>query len=117
MLVLQMLNTWLLAALAGAGVAPPGLLVVAVAELLSKTVWTFTGAIFIQVVASWVAPGTYNPVMSLIDTLTEPVMRPARRIVPPLGGLDLSPMVALVALQLVLMLLVAPLRDIGYALL
>jgi YggT family protein len=117
LLTLQMLNTALVALTVGAQLAPAGLAVVALAELLSKTVWTFIGAILIQIVMSWVAQGIYNPITALIDSLTAPVLRPARRVIPSLGGLDLSPMLVIIALQLALMLIVQPLRDIGISLL
>ena len=58
-------------------------------------------------------PGTYNPVLALVDSLTAPIVRPIRRVVPPLGGLDLSPMVAILFLYLSLMLIVQPIKDIG----
>lgn len=117
LLSLQVLNTWLVAAMVGASPALPGLLVVAFAELLSKTVWVFIGAIIIQVVLSWVAQGAYNPVIGIVYALTDPILSPARRLLPPVGGLDFSPLVVIIVLQLVLMLAVAPLRDIGYGLL
>lgn len=48
-------------------------------------------AIIASIVVSWVAPGSYNPAILLLNQLTEPVMAPFRKIIPPLGGLDLSP--------------------------
>jgi len=60
----------------------------------------FLFSIFIQVIISWVNPGTYNPVVSLLYSITEPVLRPCRRLIPPISGLDLSPLVALIAIQL-----------------
>ena len=89
----------------------------AIGELLSKLVWTFIGAVIIQVIMSWVAAGVYNPVVEIIYSLTDPLMRPARRAVPPIGGLDFSPLVVIIALNLVLMLGVAPIRDLGMSLL
>ncbi|MEQ8661705.1 MAG: YggT family protein, partial [Gammaproteobacteria bacterium] len=117
LLALQMLNTFLVTLVLGLDAAPGGLLVVALAELLGKTLWTFIGAIIIQVVLSWVAPGTYNPLTSIIQALAEPLLGPARRAIPPLGPLDLSPLIVIVGLQLAQILLVAPLRDAGIALL
>jgi YggT family protein len=117
LLLLQLVNTWLVALVVGVSPSPAGLLVVALAELMSKTVWLYIVAILIAVVMSWVGQRAYNPVVSIIDALTDPVVRPARNLIPPIGGLDLSPMVVLIALNLVLMLAVAPLRDLGYALL
>ncbi|HJP34494.1 MAG TPA: YggT family protein, partial [Gammaproteobacteria bacterium] len=93
-----------------------GLLVTAFAELIGKALKLFTLAVFIQIVLSWVAPGTYNPVVGIIDSITSPLLRPARRLLPPFGGIDFSPMLVIIALTLGLMLVVAPLRDFGRAL-
>ena len=117
LLTLQMINTWLIASLLGTAPAFVGLFVTAIGELLSKLVWTFIGAVIIQVIMSWVAAGVYNPVVEIIYSLTDPLMRPARRAVPPIGGLDFSPLVVIIALNLVLMLGVAPIRDLGMSLL
>lgn len=117
MLALQMLNLWLslmVAGAAGAGVG--GIFVLALAELLAKALYLLMFAIFVQVVASWVAPGAYNPALSLVDSITYPLLKPLRGLLPPLGGLDLSPMIALVVLQLAQMLLVAPIRDFAVTL-
>ena len=117
LMVLQMINTWLVAVIVGANPSFSGLLVVALAELLNKTVWTFIGAIIIQVILSWVAQGVHNPVISVIHALTNPLLRPMRDAIPPLGGLDFSPLIAILLLNLVLLIGVAPVRDFGYSLL
>jgi YggT family protein len=117
-LVLQALNLWLslmVAGAAGAGFA--GIAVLTIAELLAKALYILTFAIFVQVIASWVAPGAYNPALSLVDSITFPLLKPLRALLPSLGGLDLTPMVALVVLQLAQMLLVAPIRDFAVTLL
>ena len=117
MLALQMLNLWLsllVAGAAGAGIG--GIFVLALAELLAKALYILMFAIFVQVVASWVAPGAYNPALSLVDSITYPLLKPLRGLLPPLGGLDLSPMLALIVLQLAQMLLVAPIRDFAVTL-
>ena len=116
LLGLQIVNTWLVALVVGVNPSLFGLLIVAVAELLSKTVWLFIGAIVIQIILSWVAQGAYNPVISVIYALSDPLLRPARKMIPPIGGLDFSPMVVLIGLNLVLMLAVTPLRDLGLTL-
>jgi YggT family protein len=103
--------------LTGGSAGPLGILVMALAALLSKAIYAFTFALLIQVVASWVMPGARSPVFDLVDSLTEPLMRPLRAALPNLGALDLSPMVALMLLQLALMLIVSPLRDLGVSLL
>lgn len=113
MVVLQIVNVWIVGAMLGLRLGLPALLVATVGELLSKFVYLYMFAIIIQAVASWVAPGSYNPVLGLIGSVTEPLLRPIRRILPNLGGLDLSPLVAIVLLQLVLMLVVAPLGGLA----
>lgn len=79
---------------------PPGifLLWTAVFELINASIQLFIFAIIISVVISWIAPGNYNPASALINDLVEPIMRPVRKLVPPMGGLDLSPLIALLAL-------------------
>ncbi len=89
---------------------PLGALPWAIPELVDLTLSIFTWAIIIQVILSWVAPGNYNPAASLINQLVEPLMAPARRLIPPIGGLDLSPMVVIIGLMLIRMLLMPPLR-------
>jgi YggT family protein len=66
----------------------------------------FFFALIISVILSWVAQGSYNPVVLLINQLCEPVLAPIRRILPPLGGLDLSPIFAFIAIRLVDMLVI-----------
>jgi YggT family protein len=57
-------------------------------------------AMIISVILSWVAPGSHNPGAELVAQITEPVLAPFRRIIPNLGGLDISPIFAFIALQL-----------------
>jgi YggT family protein len=57
-------------------------------------------AMIISVILSWVAPGSHNPGAELVQQITEPVLAPFRRIIPNLGGLDISPIFAFIALQL-----------------
>lgn len=57
-------------------------------------------AIFLSIIVSFVAPATYNPVISLLNQICEPVLAPARRVLPALGGLDLSPLIVFLVLAL-----------------
>jgi YggT family protein len=114
---LQLANLWLKLLLGGLAGGAAGLVVLAGAELLAKACYLFTCAILLLVIASWVAPGARNPVLSLVEALTWPLLKPLRGLLPVLGGLDLSPMAALVLIQLGQMLVVAPLRDFAAALL
>ena len=57
-------------------------------------------AMIISVILSWVAPGSHNPGAELVQQITEPVLAPFRRIIPNLGGLDISPIFAFIVIQL-----------------
>ena len=74
------------------------ILVNAVFELLKLSLLMFTFAIIIRIVLSWVAPGTYNPATALVANLTDPILRPFRRLIPPIGGFDVSPVFAIILL-------------------
>ncbi|WP_127474536.1 YggT family protein [Sulfurivermis fontis] len=104
MLLLQMLSVWLVFLLAGRPIDPPNLLIVSVAQLVDLAFSVFIFAILIQAILSWITPGTYNPVTSVLFSLTEPVLRRVRRVIPPISGFDLSPLVAILGLQVVRML-------------
>ena len=116
-LALQMLETTLLFLIvSGRMPALPGLFVISVAELLKLFIYIFTFAIIIQIIISWVNPGTYNPVTVLLYKITDPLLLPARRLIPPMGGLDFSPMAVLIVLQLSIILFINPLMGFGYSL-
>jgi len=117
MLALQMLEIWLKATVIGFAPELVWLVVMAIGELLRLAIYIFIGAIFIQVIISWISPGAYNPMTQLLYSLSRPVLKPARAVVPPLGGLDFSPVVALVGLQLINMLLVKPIFVVANGLL
>jgi YggT family protein len=94
----------------GAGANLIGSLLWSVPELVDLVLNIFLVAIVIQVVLSWVNPGGYNPAVGLLHRLTEPLLGPARRLLPPVSGLDLSPMLVMIALVLLKMLLIPPLK-------
>ena len=108
MLVLQLIMLAIIVALRG--VTPPllGLLLTAIGTLVILAINVFLFAIIVQVIISWVNPGSYNPVNGLLSSLTAPVMRPIQRLLPPMSGIDLSPLFALIGLQ-VLKMLIQPL--------
>jgi YggT family protein len=108
MLVLQIISLVLVLALRGGGIPVGAVLLSSIAELVSLMINVFIFAIIIQVILSWVNPGSYNPVSSLLYSLTSPVLQPIQRLIPPISGIDLSPLVALLGLQ-VLRMLVLPL--------
>ncbi len=98
----------------GEFLSPAGLAILALADLISMVLYIFLVTIFVRIIISWINPrGGHNPAMGLMVSLSEPVMAPARRLIPPISGIDLSPIAVLVVLQLLLILLVQPLRDLA----
>ena len=113
LLILQMGNIWFVGLLQNLTLPFFGILAVAIAEILNTTLWTFIGAIIIQVLLSWVAQGAYSPFISVVHSLTEPVLSPIRSAVPSLGGLDFSPFIAILLLNVIDMIAIQPIRDFG----
>lgn len=89
------------------------LLLLSFADLLKMTLDIFVYAIFANAILSWIAPGNYNGASSIMFSLTDPLLRICRRFVPDMGGIDLSPLVALVLLQLTKMIVLPPLHDMA----
>ena len=96
----------------GFGFQPVAAMLLAVPEMISLIINIFLFAILIGVIMSWINPGSYNPAISLIHSLTEPLLVPVRRRMPQMGGLDLSPMVVMVGLVVLEMLLIPPIRQV-----
>lgn len=69
--------------------------------------------ILIMVIASWIAPGNYNPALSLLQQLIEPVMKPIRKLLPDMGGFDISPIIAFLLIQVFEILLITAARSTG----
>jgi YggT family protein len=106
LVLVQLVATSLLLGVGGASaLALPIVLTQALLSLLDLVLQFFTVCLLIYVVLSWVAPDVRNPAIQLLSRICEPVLRPVRRILPPLGGLDLSPLLVLIALQAVRILL------------
>lgn len=116
MLVLQMLETGLLKAMGAYAlfnVSTAGLLVWAIADLVELATFVFIFALIVQVILSWLSPGAYNPIVGLLYSFNEPILRPARRVLPSTSGLDFSPLIALIFLNLIQILVVGILRDLA----
>lgn len=68
----------------------------------------YTLTLFAQAVLSWIGPGGHNPAAGLLDSLNEPLVSPVRKFIPPLGGFDFSPLVVILALQVLVRLIPLP---------
>lgn len=98
---------------AGTLPGPGGFALLTLGQLLQFIIYVYIFAVLAQVILSWVNPDVYHPATVLLYSLTEPLLRPARRLVPLVAGLDLSPIVVLVVLNLLLILIASPLIDAG----
>ncbi|MEO5702989.1 MAG: YggT family protein [Gammaproteobacteria bacterium] len=110
---LQLLQLVLIALMLDQNLNIAGLALLAIAKLIGLLINVFFFSILIQIILSWVRPGDYSPVSALIHNLNEPLLGPARRLLPPMGGFDLSPILVIIGLQLLSILLVAPLTDMA----
>ncbi len=96
----QALGLWAQAAIVGAEPSAPALMAVAAVDLVRYSVYILVFAVFVQVAISWINPDA--PLGPLFDMLTRPFLRPLRRYVPPVGRVDLSPLVLLLVLYILL---------------
>lgn len=113
MVVLQMAALALVMAVYGITPQLSYLIIRTPAELISMLLNLYLVAIIIQALLSWVQPDTHHPAMILLYSLTEPVLRPFRQVVPVIGGIDLSPLAALIAIQVLKMLILPPLNQLA----
>lgn len=93
---------------------PLQLLVWAVIGVTSLFLKIFFFALIISVILSWVAPGSYNPGAQLVNQICEPLLAPFRKLLPSLGGLDISPIFAFIAINLIDMLVVKNLAAMSH---
>lgn len=107
LLIVQIAATatlWLLGAYPWVFTAPQFLQVVFL-NLVVAILQFYTFALFLHVLLSWVAPGTYSPAAAVLESICDPLLRPVRRVIPPLGGLDLSALFLIIALQALVILI------------
>jgi YggT family protein len=102
--ILEVINVVLIALLSG--IHPTAIIAfVALIKLLMLILNLFFFAILLRAVASWFAPSSRHPLYELLIMFTEPVLRPIQRVIPALAGFDLSPLIALMVIQVLLIFL------------
>lgn len=97
--VLEFLLVLVLLAIRGLSVDTTSIAITAILELAILSLNLFFFVILIKVILSWVAPHNYNPITVLLNTMAEPVLRPFRRVIPAVGGIDISPIFAIILLK------------------
>ncbi len=96
-LVSTALTLWAMAAL-----EPVTIVLLSVYKVVQWVLYGFMGLLIIEMIFSWVNP--HAPLAPLVSALTDPLMRPLRRVIPPIGSIDLSPLVAFILLRIALYL-------------
>ncbi|MFM2006895.1 MAG: hypothetical protein RLZZ09_2550 [Pseudomonadota bacterium] len=113
MLALQMLSDTLIFLIQG-GLPSLGFVAIwSLAQLLELVLNVYFYAILIRAVLSWIGPTAYNPAVSLLYSLTEPLLLASRRLLPASGGMDFSPIIPIIGIQLAKMLLLPPLQQLA----
>ena len=85
----------------GRGIDVVSLLIISLVGLLSMVLDVYFYAVIASVIISWIAPNSSHPAPQLITQLTEPLFKLAQRVVPPIGGLDLSPILIFLVIQVI----------------
>ncbi len=111
--LIALLKLYATAAMVGATLPFAAAAVAALADMVSLLLWIWFWTLLLGVILSWVPVDNRNPAVPLIYQITEPLLAPIRRLVPSMGGLDLSAMLALLLVQVLRLLIVQPLFDVA----
>jgi len=112
-MALQMLADFLVLILKGVTISIGALIIVSLTQLISLLFNIFIFAIFARAILSWINPGAFDAASSILYSLTEPILETCRRFIPDIGGIDLSPLAALVLLQVAKMMILPPLQQLA----
>jgi YggT family protein len=110
---LQMLADFFILLLKGVTISIGALTILSITQLISLLINIFIFSVFARALLSWMNPGTFNAAASILYTLTEPLLDICRKFIPNLGGIDLSPLAALLLLQLAKMVILPPLHELA----
>ncbi len=105
MLILQTIGVYLIITLGNVEMAPAQVIIYSCIKLVMMLLLTYAVVIIVSVILSWLGPRAQHPIVPLIHQLTEPVLRPFRRVIPTIAGIDLSPLFALIAIRFLMLLL------------
>jgi len=105
MYVMEWLGAWLVGQFGSTAMQWPQIMLFAAVKLLMTLLMTYFFLIMAAVILSWLGQGLRHPFVPLLFQLTEPVLRPIRKIIPPIAGIDLSPLFALIGIRFLILLL------------
>lgn len=112
-LALQILVIFLSGLFAGGLIAPLNLALWSLVGLISMLVYIFYIGMIVMIIVSFIAPQSRHPIILLIRQLTNPICAPFQRLIPPMGGMDISPIFVFIALHVVRILLTHGAASIG----
>ncbi len=101
LVALEALLTWALVALVNVSLPAPTFVFFVLLRLINALLWLYVVSIFIYVIMSWVSPAGYSPIGRILMDLNEPLLRPVRRFLPPIGGFDLAPLIVVILIAAV----------------
>ncbi len=105
MVALEFISVWVASSISSSPLAAGQIFLFSLVKLAATVLMTYFFLIIASVILSWVGSQMRHPVVPLVYQLTEPVLRPIRRVIPPIAGLDLSPLFALIAIRFFLLLI------------
>lgn len=110
---LQMLADFSILQLKGVSIGIGALALLSLTQLISLLLNVFIFSVFARAILSWINPGGYDAASSILYSLTEPLLDTCRKFIPDMGGIDLSPLAALILLQLAKMVILPPLNELA----
>ncbi len=108
LVILEAAVTWALLFLGSLTVATSTFMLLVPLRLINLMLWFYTVSIFVYVLMSWLTNAAYSPIGRMLAELNEPLLGPVRRLLPPIGGLDLSPLLVLIFIQAIRVALPLP---------
>jgi YggT family protein len=93
-----------------------GNLFIALAQVVNVLLTILYWLLIVRILISWVNPDPYNSIVQFLRQTTDPILEPLRRLMPPIGGFDISPIFAFIAIIFLKSFLVQTLMQIGYSL-
>ena len=105
MIAIQTVAVLVVSAISGFSPDPLQALIIGLFRLVRMLLVMYMVLIIAEVILSWVGGGMRHPIIPLIYQLTRPVLAPIRRVIPSIAGLDLSPLIAIIAIQFLMILI------------
>jgi len=113
MLSLQMLADFSILLLKGVSINIGALVILSMTQLISLLLNVLVFSVFARALLSWMNPGTFYAAVSIVEALSNPILNLCRKMIPNLGGIDLSPLAALLLLQMAKMVILPPLHELA----